>query len=335
MAHIAGLVAAELHPSPVPHADLVTSTTHKTMRGPRGGFVPGPMSMPPFVRHASGLFTRHFVAPLAAVRQHWIGSWRAAETGPAPASRSVQAKNPSKATRTMLAPVAVFAPGRGPLDMMLSFFRAAHGALLVLDVSRQRLGRAAPKRHTGIPGGEAADGKGRGSAFRGHPNAGSDTARRPRQLDAQQRPADSSRCVTRAWPSRLAGGTAAAVAAASGGGESGPARGRCGPDRAPARRGDAPRAGQARSESKLTPSRGRHRVAGASSGNQAAHDQTGTVLTGRRTSGCGCCRCPRRRRSPPGRSPRRRVARTVRRPSPRSPRWRGRCRSRRSAGCGG
>ena len=39
MAHIAGLVAAGLHPSPVPHADIVTSTTHKTMRGPRGGFV--------------------------------------------------------------------------------------------------------------------------------------------------------------------------------------------------------------------------------------------------------------------------------------------------------
>jgi glycine hydroxymethyltransferase len=39
MAHIAGLVAAGLHPSPVPHAELVTSTTHKTLRGPRGGFV--------------------------------------------------------------------------------------------------------------------------------------------------------------------------------------------------------------------------------------------------------------------------------------------------------
>jgi glycine hydroxymethyltransferase len=39
MAHIAGLVATGLHPSPVPHADLVTSTTHKTMRGPRGGFI--------------------------------------------------------------------------------------------------------------------------------------------------------------------------------------------------------------------------------------------------------------------------------------------------------
>src|SRR6202047_2492407 len=39
MAHIAGLVAAEIHPSPVPHADFVSTTTHKTLRGPRGGMV--------------------------------------------------------------------------------------------------------------------------------------------------------------------------------------------------------------------------------------------------------------------------------------------------------
>ena len=39
MAHIAGLVAAGIHPSPVPHSDFVTSTTHKTLRGPRGGLV--------------------------------------------------------------------------------------------------------------------------------------------------------------------------------------------------------------------------------------------------------------------------------------------------------
>jgi glycine hydroxymethyltransferase len=39
MAHIAGLVAGDAHPNPVPHADIVTSTTHKTLRGPRSGFI--------------------------------------------------------------------------------------------------------------------------------------------------------------------------------------------------------------------------------------------------------------------------------------------------------
>jgi len=53
MAHVAGLVAAGLHPSPFPHADLVATTTHKTLRGPRGGLVFAKADLPYGVDRAS------------------------------------------------------------------------------------------------------------------------------------------------------------------------------------------------------------------------------------------------------------------------------------------
>jgi glycine hydroxymethyltransferase len=49
MAHVAGLVAAGVHPSPFPHADIVTTTTHKTLRGPRGGMIFARSELPPEV----------------------------------------------------------------------------------------------------------------------------------------------------------------------------------------------------------------------------------------------------------------------------------------------
>jgi glycine hydroxymethyltransferase len=53
MAHIAGLVAAGLHPSPFPHADIVTTTTHKTLRGPRGGLIFSRHELPPEIDPAA------------------------------------------------------------------------------------------------------------------------------------------------------------------------------------------------------------------------------------------------------------------------------------------
>jgi glycine hydroxymethyltransferase len=53
MAHIAGLVAAGVHPSPFPHADIVTTTTHKTLRGPRGGLIFSRRELPPEVDAAA------------------------------------------------------------------------------------------------------------------------------------------------------------------------------------------------------------------------------------------------------------------------------------------
>ncbi|HEX7474648.1 MAG TPA: serine hydroxymethyltransferase [Dehalococcoidales bacterium] len=62
IAHIAGLVAAGIHPSPVPYADLVTGTTHKTLRGPRAGFIVGPQKYA--ARVDSAVFPRTQGGPL-------------------------------------------------------------------------------------------------------------------------------------------------------------------------------------------------------------------------------------------------------------------------------
>ena len=69
---IAGLIAAGVHPSPFPHADIVTTTTHKTLRGPRGGLVFSRTELPAEALaeqpHAGGLF--HVRAPMPGVLPH-------------------------------------------------------------------------------------------------------------------------------------------------------------------------------------------------------------------------------------------------------------------------
>src|SRR5437867_9643535 len=61
--------------------------------------VPGPMSMSPFFRHARGLFTRHFGAPLAPAWQHWIGSWRCWRPAEPAARRRGEACRPRRRER--------------------------------------------------------------------------------------------------------------------------------------------------------------------------------------------------------------------------------------------
>jgi Glycine/serine hydroxymethyltransferase len=74
MAHIAGLVAAGLHPNPVPYADFVTTTTHKTLRGPRGGMI---LCKEKYAKLIDKAFSRH---PGRASYAHYSGQgcmlWR-------------------------------------------------------------------------------------------------------------------------------------------------------------------------------------------------------------------------------------------------------------------
>jgi glycine hydroxymethyltransferase len=68
IAHIAGLVAAGMHPTPVPYADLVTGTTHKTLRGPRAGFIVGPQ------KYASGVDSAVFPRTQGGPLMHIIAA---------------------------------------------------------------------------------------------------------------------------------------------------------------------------------------------------------------------------------------------------------------------
>ena len=114
MAHIAGLVAAGVHPSPIPYADVVTSTTHKTLRGPRGGMIlcndedlykkinsavfPGTQGGPlEHIIAAKAVCLGEALRPefqaygrqvVSNARRRWPRSWRSRASGWCPAART-------------------------------------------------------------------------------------------------------------------------------------------------------------------------------------------------------------------------------------------------------
>ena len=96
MAHIAGLVAAGEHPNPVPYCDVVTTTTHKTLRGPRGGLI---LCREEYIKSINskvfpgmqGGPLEHVIAAKAvcfsgSTPRNWRMNWRGAGSGSSPAA---------------------------------------------------------------------------------------------------------------------------------------------------------------------------------------------------------------------------------------------------------
>ena len=183
MAHVAGLVAAGLYPNPLPHADVVTTTTHKTLRGPRGGLILARANEEIAKKLNSMVFPGIQGGPL----MHVIA---------AKAVALLEALQPE--FKRLPAPGARERARHGGAAAPSAAFRSSPGGT---DNHLFLMSLVGPQHHR--------QGRRRGARARQHHGEQERGAERPAAADGHQRPADRHAGLDHAWLPRRRGGQVA------------------------------------------------------------------------------------------------------------------------------